>query len=363
MVYQSQVQQTSLALQYSQAAAAANGDSTSASQLEFQFAAESRSEQLAYFSQSTASTAEGMSETQMTQFLAASRSLSVRFKLSVKLSGETLQNFSSAAKALKSLGSASLDKFFHLMKKTFGKDDDTLDDLLKFLDKMAKGAGSTDEKMQKVLDDLAQLGQVKQGGAASGQQLQEVQLDFDFEFSFESTSVQVQQARVQQCDPLVLDLDDDGIELSDHTQGAQFDIAGSGAPVRTAFVNGGDAFLALDRNGNGRIDSGRELFGDQHGAANGYEELRRFDTNSDGLINASDKDFDKLMLFRDDGDGVSEAGELMSLADAGIDEIDLNYSNTNTLAAGGNRLAQMAKYRRQDGSFGTAADALLNFVA
>jgi hypothetical protein len=368
MVYQSQMQKTSLSLQYSQAAAQMSADGTTATassrQLEFSFAAESRTEQLALFNQRTTTTAEGMSQTQQTQFLAMSRSMSVRFKVSISMSAESLQSYSNTADALKTTGDPSLDKFLALTQKMFGKDDDTLKDLMKFLERMVSGNPSADEKMDKLLDDLSKLAQAKKGGQqAEGATAQAQTFQLEFEFSFESSEMRIEQVRVQQADPLVLDLDDDGIELTDHTQGAQFDIRGSGVGVRTAFVNGGDAFLALDRNGNGRIDNGTELFGDQNGAANGFEELRSFDTNSDGVINASDADFDKLQLFRDDGDGISETGELMSLADAGIAEISLNYANTNTAASGGNRLAQTALYKRHDGTFGKAADVLLNFVA
>ena len=60
-------------------------------------------------------------------------------------------------------------------------------------------------------------------------------------------------------------------------------------------MTGGDAFLAIDRNGNGSIDDGTELFGDQNGAAHGFAELAKFDSNHDGVINAQDDDFDKLL--------------------------------------------------------------------
>jgi hypothetical protein len=88
----------------------------------------------------------------------------------------------------------------------------------------------------------------------------------------------------KQQDPIVFDLDGDGIELTDTANGVRFDITGTGKAVQTAWVRGGDALLAWDRNGNGKIDSGLELFGDQRGATNGFEELRKLDTNSDGFI-------------------------------------------------------------------------------
>ena len=124
------------------------------------------------------------------------------------------------------------------------------------------------------------------------------------------------------------------------------------------------AWLALRNQArNGRIDNGAELFGDQNGAANGFEELRRLDTNRDGRINRLDAEYDGLLLWRDDGDGQTEAGELIGLAEAGIEEISLGYRNVSQVAAGGNRIAQIASFLRNDGSRGTAADAILNFTA
>lgn len=365
MVYRSQMQRTSLMLQYSEAAAraATTADGATqaeayAQQLEFSFAAESRTEELALFRQRTTAVADGLSETQRTQFLGVSRSLAFRFRLSVKLSGSALQSFAGAAESLKSTGDASLDKFIALARKIFAKDDKSLADLLHMLEKGIRGSGDPEKRLQKFLDRLASLNSLSDGVAASAQSFQ-----LEFEFSFESSEVRIEQATVQQADPLVLDLDDDGIELTDHTQGALFDIAGTGAVVRTAFVNGGDAFLALDRNGNGRIDHGGELFGDQRGAANGFEELRRLDSNGDGTLDASDAEFSRLLLFRDNGNGVSEAGELVGLSEAGIAALNLAYANVNEAAAGGNRLAQAATYRRNNGTTGRAGDALLNFTA
>lgn len=362
MVYRSQFQRTSMMMKYAEATGATDDTAAYGQQLEFNFSAESRTEQLALFSQRTTAVADGLGTTQQTQFLGVSRTMAMRFKLSVSLSGEALQSFAGAAEVMQSTGDASLDKFIQIAKKILGKDDETLKDAFKMLEKMLRGRGDKqDKQLQNLMEALAKLDGLKQGG--TGAQAQSFRLDFQLEFSFESTEVQIQQASVQQGDPLVLDLDDDGIELTDYSQGAQFDLTGSGSVVRTAFVNGGDGFLAFDRNGNGRIDGGVELFGDQRGAANGYEELRRLDSNGDGVINEQDADYDKLLIFRDNGNGISEAGELMSLREAGIAELSLNYQNVNENAAGGNRVAQSGAFRRYDGTYGRAADVLLNYVA
>lgn len=119
-------------------------------------------------------------------------------------------------------------------------------------------------------------------------------------------------------DPLLLDLDGNGPSTTGADGARAFDLAGDGLQRPTSFAAGGDAFLALDRNGDGAIGSGLELFGDQHGAANGFEELRKFDTNQDGLIDRGDPVFGELRLLYTNG-GV------VPLASAGIQVIPLDY--------------------------------------
>ena len=135
-------------------------------------------------------------------------------------------------------------------------------------------------------------------------------------------------------DPLVFDLAGDGVSVVPLTETrAEFDLFGTGEKRRVAWVRGDDALLALDRNGNGRIDDGRELFGDVGAGgetfADGWVSLSRYDGeafggNGDGVIDAKDSVFVSLRLFRDDdGDGVSQDGELLDLAHAGVAAIDL----------------------------------------
>ncbi|HNT88899.1 MAG TPA: hypothetical protein PKL84_13635, partial [Candidatus Hydrogenedentes bacterium] len=201
------------------------------------------------------------------------------------------------------------------------------------------------------------------GGQGGGAPATGGQVQLEFRFSFEmSLEVSVTQGEVQQGDPLVLDLDGDGIELTRYTAGARFALMGNAQSVRTALVTGGDAFLAIDRDGDGRITNGRELFGEQNGATNGFEELRKLDSNGDGVIDRLDRDFDKLLLWRDNGNGISEPGELLTLGQAGIASISLGYQNVDQAASGGNRIAQIAAFTFTDGRVGRAADALLNYT-
>ena len=131
--------------------------------------------------------------------------------------------------------------------------------------------------------------------------------------------------------PLVFDLDGDGMELTSNEDGTVFDLDGDGKKDKTAWTKSGqgfdDAFLVLDRDGNGSIDSGKELFGDQHGAANGYEELAKLDSNKDGKIDANDTAYTELKLWADmDGDGESDEGELKTLAEMGVTSISTQYT-------------------------------------
>jgi len=169
--------------------------------------------------------------------------------------------------------------------------------------------------------------------------------------------------------PLVLDLDNDGVELSPVSHGVTFDLTGAG-PLRTAWVRGADdALLAVDRDGNGNIDSGAELFGEGtplegRMAADGFEALAALDRpeqggNGNGLVDPGDLMFDQLVLWRDaDHDGRSEAGELTSLASAGVVGLEVSGSApTSIIDRHGNDLSLRARYLRADGGSGLLVDA------
>lgn len=187
------------------------------------------------------------------------------------------------------------------------------------------------------------------------------QLSFEFEFSQElSLSVQRRGGAVQQQDPLAFDLAGDGFSTTGVEHGVLFDITGDGRLERTSFVQGDDVFLALDRNQNGRIDSGLELFGDQRGAANGFAELALLDSNQDQVINALDPIFQQLSLFGLDAEGEFEQ---RSLAEAGISEIDLRYQSSSYALNAYDRVTEQSSFRRADGGLGASADVLLGYRA
>ncbi len=168
-----------------------------------------------------------------------------------------------------------------------------------------------------------------------------------------------QQGEVKKSDPLALDLDRDGqFALTDYSNGALFDIDGDGNIDQTAFVTGNDVFLALDRNNNGTVDNGLELFGDQHGAANGFLELASFDDDKNGIIDKNDSVYERLLGVKLTADGRLEQALLSSL---GVEQIFLDYTNRNETIAGGNTLAQLGRYTATDGSTQSAGDVLLNY--
>lgn len=132
-------------------------------------------------------------------------------------------------------------------------------------------------------------------------------------------------------DPLVLDLDGDGIELTSSNQAVLFDHNADTLKTGTQWVRSDDGMLVRDLNGNGAIDSGRELFGDQtrlsngQTAANGFAALAPLDNDADGLITSADAAYAELHVWRDlNQDGVSQEGELQALASLGITGIHLN---------------------------------------
>ena len=156
--------------------------------------------------------------------------------------------------------------------------------------------------------------------------------------------------------PLVLDMDGDGIELvalSDSQ--AMFDLDNDGFAQHTGWVASDDALLAIDRNGNGRIDDIDEVFGS--GTVDGFTELAALDSNGDGTIDASDARFGDLLLWRDaNGNGRSEADELQGLTEGGVESIALNATVSDTTLAG-HRISHTSSFTRTDETTATIVDA------
>ncbi|HOT29929.1 MAG TPA: hypothetical protein PLU72_17265 [Candidatus Ozemobacteraceae bacterium] len=171
----------------------------------------------------------------------------------------------------------------------------------------------------------------------------------------------VQQIDLKQADPLVLDLAGDGLDLGEAGEAATFDVNADGTLDKTGWVRGDDALLVYDRNGNGLLDDGSELFGDQNGSPNGFAELSKYDGNRDGRIDSKDSIFKALKLYRDlNGNGRVDAGELQSLAQSEIVSLNLRFLR-ETAKLNGNSLLLRGSFERADGTIGRMDDVLFGF--
>ncbi|NWC00518.1 hypothetical protein HX882_32070, partial [Pseudomonas gingeri] len=121
-------------------------------------------------------------------------------------------------------------------------------------------------------------------------------------------------------DPLALDLNGNGIETLPANGQVLFDADGSGTKTGTGWIAPTDGFLVIDKNGNGQIDNGTELFGDAYvksdgtKALNGFDALADLDSNHDGKIDSSDAQWSQLRIWKDtNSNGITDPGELISL--------------------------------------------------
>ena len=166
---------------------------------------------------------------------------------------------------------------------------------------------------------------------------------------------------------LVLDLDGDGVELKRRKKSnASFDMDGNGAGDDTGWIGRDDGFLVVDLDADGRIAGPAELslLGLKPDAHSSLEALATLDSNHDGKIDASDGRFAELKVWRDaNGNGATDAGELVSLSDLGIASIGLAAQATNNKAKiGQNVVAATATFTRQDGTIASLGAATLAFT-
>jgi hypothetical protein len=162
--------------------------------------------------------------------------------------------------------------------------------------------------------------------------------------------------------PIILDLNGDGVKTLSYASGVNFDIFAQGQASQTGWVSSSDGLLVLDRNHDGQINDGSELFGSSttlvNGtkAADGYVALRELDTNQDGVISQDDAGFKDLSVWVDsNSDGISQAGEMKSLASLNITKIDLQTTASSAMD-NGNLVGLTSSYQTSDGVNHAAAD-------
>ncbi|MDM9647861.1 VCBS domain-containing protein [Rhizobium sp. S163] len=156
-------------------------------------------------------------------------------------------------------------------------------------------------------------------------------------------------------DPIILDLDHNGIALTTLEHGVSFDINADGHQDKIAWTAGTDGILAYDVDGNGKIDNGSEIFSPHFAGGNyvdGLAALATLDSNHDGKIDANDEAFSKLTVWQDlNHNGISDAGELSSLADHQIASLSLD-AHASDSAINGQAILADGSYTLTDGSTG-----------
>lgn len=147
-------------------------------------------------------------------------------------------------------------------------------------------------------------------------------IDVEMTRSFASYTMQrIDFGAARVCDPLVINLDSNVAQVTD--QKFLFDIDADGEKDQISMLADGSGYLALDKNGNGRIDDGSELFGTKSG--DGFADLEEYDIDKNGWIDEADAIFDKLRIWTKDENGNDK---LIKLKEAGVGAICLKNADT-----------------------------------
>jgi serine-aspartate repeat-containing protein C/D/E len=164
--------------------------------------------------------------------------------------------------------------------------------------------------------------------------------------------------------PIVIDLNGDGIKtISRANSDGTFDLFGNGGAVNSGWLSGEDGFLAVDANGNGKIDDISEMFGGL-AKGDGFAKLASFDSNGDGVVDASDAAFASLKIWQDaNGNHQTDAGELVSLTEAGVASLTVGYTELPFVDAQGNLHLERSNATLSDGSSVDMTDVYFNVSA
>ena len=216
---------------------------------------------------------------------------------------------------------------------------------------MANGEPNRTVQLSEASYEQEQLAFVANGqvSTADGREIK-----FDLGFALNYQKLQLSERLTSSAalkDPLVLNLE--GLVPGFSSARFEFDLDADGSRESLTQLANNSAFLALDRNGNGQIDDGSELFGARSG--NGFAELAALDEDGNGILDEADSGFASLRLYRSDT-------ALLTLGDQKIGAIFLNAAATPFMHLGGDQgaqgespavLRQTGIYLTEDGKAGT----------